>query len=311
MAGDDRALTDDQLRGLLVFINQGLPDQVANPLFAAVGKGNCAACHVGAELTAASVTNVAGKPTPVFDVSPTLVDGRLAPGTTENRLLDEGFFNIGVRPTGEDPGRGGTELGQPLSWAKQAQMGLFGIALPAGSTTTTDAAGVDGAFKTPGLRNVELTGPYFHTGGQGTLLQVVQFYQRQGDFSNVNIASLYDDLSDVSFTSADEEPLVAFLMSLTDERVRDERAPFDHPQLFVPNGHPGDSNAITRFSTIDGVKVAADAMIEVPAVGSNGKPARVADWSLTRAFLIGGMGASAIVMVLLIARARKTKREYP
>jgi cytochrome c peroxidase len=28
---------------------------------------------------------------------------------------------------------------------------------------------VDGAFKAPTLRNVELTGPYFHNGGQATL----------------------------------------------------------------------------------------------------------------------------------------------
>lgn len=33
--------------------------------------------------------------------------------------------------------------------------------------------------------------------------------------------------------------LVAFLKSLTDERVRIAAGPFDHPQIFVPNGHPG------------------------------------------------------------------------
>ena len=33
--------------------------------------------------------------------------------------------------------------------------------------------------------------------------------------------------------------LVAFLKALTDERVRSAAAPFDHPQIFVPNGHPG------------------------------------------------------------------------
>jgi len=42
---------------------------------------------------------------------------------------------------------------------------------------------VDGAFKTPGLRNVELTAPYFHNGGQLTLEQVVDFYNRGGDFA--------------------------------------------------------------------------------------------------------------------------------
>ena len=41
---------------------------------------------------------------------------------------------------------------------------------------------VDGTFKTPGLRNVALTAPYFHNGGQATLAQVVEFYDRGGDF---------------------------------------------------------------------------------------------------------------------------------
>ncbi|MDP1990543.1 MAG: cytochrome c peroxidase [Syntrophales bacterium] len=44
----------------------------------------------------------------------------------------------------------------------------------------------DGAFKAPGLRNVELTGPFFHTGSFLTLRQVVDFYFRGGDFPVTN-----------------------------------------------------------------------------------------------------------------------------
>lgn len=40
----------------------------------------------------------------------------------------------------------------------------------------------DGNFKAPQLRNVELTGPYFHTGSYLTLRQVTEFYLRGGDF---------------------------------------------------------------------------------------------------------------------------------
>ena len=40
---------------------------------------------------------------------------------------------------------------------------------------------VDGSFKVPTLRNVELTGPYFHNGGYATLEQVVDFYSRGGN----------------------------------------------------------------------------------------------------------------------------------
>jgi hypothetical protein len=44
----------------------------------------------------------------------------------------------------------------------------------------------NGAFKAPSLRNVELTGPYFHTGSYLTLGQVVDFYLRGGDFPETN-----------------------------------------------------------------------------------------------------------------------------
>ena len=41
----------------------------------------------------------------------------------------------------------------------------------------------------------------------------------------------------VLLLTADEiDAIVAFLETLTDERVLFQCAPFDHPQLFVPNG---------------------------------------------------------------------------
>lgn len=50
---------------------------------------------------------------------------------------------------------------------------------------------------------------------------------------------------------------MAFLLALTDERVKYERAPFDHPQLFVTQGH--------NDSTL------ADIVTEIPAVGAGGR----------------------------------------
>ena len=64
----------------------------------------------------------------------------------------------------------------------------------------------------------------------------------------------------------DKQALVAFLKSLTDERVRYRRAPFDHPQLFLTNGHPGNQTSVAG----DGKKQARDIMFELPAVGRNG-----------------------------------------
>jgi len=56
------------------------------------------------------------------------------------------------------------------------------------------------------------------------------------------------------------------MQSLTDDRVRYERAPFDHPQLYITNGHPGDQNAVTD----DGTGQATTTVVELPAVGRNG-----------------------------------------
>jgi hypothetical protein len=70
-----------------------------------------------------------------------------------------------------------------------------------------------------------------------------------------------------TLTSDEIDAIVAFLQALTDERVLYRRAPFDHPQLFVPNGHPGDSSATVDA---DGDGRADDVMVEIPAVGAAG-----------------------------------------
>jgi hypothetical protein len=67
-------------------------------------------------------------------------------------------------------------------------------------------------------------------------------------------------------TAEEQAALVAFLKSLTDERVRFQRAPFDHPQIFVPNGHPGDTSHVPS----DGTGKAQDSLIAIPAVGAGG-----------------------------------------
>lgn len=152
----------------------------------------------------------------------------------------------------------------------------------------------DGAFKAPPLRNVEMTGPYFHTGSYLTLRQVVDFYMRGGDFPLTNAENrdphvvdlnmqafafgrttgadlldpvnhvfsvnpsftlvgtfadglpdtvyLYDAMPDTDHAISPEYAtpedakvaLVKFLLSLTDPRVKYERAPFDRPEIFVP-----------------------------------------------------------------------------
>ena len=116
-----------------------------------------------------------------------------------------------------------------LSAAQLASIGqLKGTLIPAGASVS-----VRGAVKTPGLRNVELTAPFFLNGGQATLEQVVDFYSRGGDFPSADVDP---NLERAGFSADDKAAVVAFLKSLTDERVRSQSAPFDHPSLIVPNG---------------------------------------------------------------------------
>ena len=102
-----------------------------------------------------------------------------------------------------------------------------------------------GFFKAPQLRNIALTAPYFHNGSQLTLEQVVEFYDRGGDFNTFGEEHQYMD-SDVDLlglTLQDKTDLVDFLRNgLTDPRTVNQAAPFDHPQLLTPNGHPHSAN---------------------------------------------------------------------
>ena len=95
---------------------------------------------------------------------------------------------------------------------------------------------VNGAFKVPTLRNIEFTGPYMHNGGMSTLEQVMEFYNRGGDFVNLELA---DNIEPLDFSDEQLADLVAFLRTLTDGRVLVRQAPFDHPELFVAHGFGG------------------------------------------------------------------------
>ncbi|MEQ1641934.1 MAG: cytochrome c peroxidase [Pyrinomonadaceae bacterium] len=113
------------------------------------------------------------------------------------------FFNIGVRPQIEDHGQ-------------------------AGVTMNPDD---DGRFKTPGLRNIDLHGTYMHNGRFATLEEVVDFYDRGGDFKASNLAPAIRELG---LSPQEKADLVAFIRRpWIDTRVSKELPPFDRPRLFT------------------------------------------------------------------------------
>jgi hypothetical protein len=72
----------------------------------------------------------------------------------------------------------------------------------------------------PSLRNLELTAPYFHNGGQRTIRNVVEFYNRGGDFREHNVQNIDFEIGKLNLTSQQIDDLVAFLSRpLTDPRI--------------------------------------------------------------------------------------------
>ena len=253
-----------------------------------------------------------------------LIDVEVAIGdlrVLEPALYDNGFYNIGVRPTNEDLGVGGEDpFENPLSHTRQYLQilrrqnvrdpfevdpckfevpfdpsldvfffpGGFGESIECDSDhdgvidfETAEPAhnranrqsirqarvAVDGAFKTSGLRNIALSGPYFHNGGQETLAQVVEFYNRGGDFNNH--PNKDPDITSLGLSDDEKEALVAFLESLTDWAVANEEAPFDHPSLVLFNGHRDDENYV--HPDPNRPARGTDRTIDVPAIGRRGR----------------------------------------
>ena len=253
-------LTTGQLRGLHLF----------------QGKAGCIACHGGPELTNASVGTVTGFPAE-----------RMIMEDDSARVYDTGYYHIGVRPTAEDAGLAGNDpvAGLPLSQAEILRQhvcdggyetvivpGRRGDGIAPAPMNCNDDVARGGFFKAPQLRNVALTAPYFHNGSQLTLEQVVEFYNRGGDFNTVEEVKYMDpDIELLGLTAQEKIDLVDFLRNgLTDPRTVAQAAPFDHPQLFTPNGHPQSANGYPITPDPKHPDRATDQLMEVPAVGAKG-----------------------------------------
>lgn len=242
------------------------------------GATNCSACHAGTEMTTASVTAAAF----ITNIDNALID-QMVVANNQDSIYDNGYNNTAVRRTTDDIGREGnspfpnplTGAPIPLSFCTMAQLQAVGnlpfqsIFLPPQIPSTFPVSN-HGAFKVPGMRNIELTAPYFHNGGDLTLEQVVDFYTRGGNFPVANINDRDPLINQLGALGGGGGPaamaaLVAFMKSLTDERVRNESAPFDHPELRIPNGDPAfpvdaDGLSIIRARDENGVPAPAFAV---------------------------------------------------
>ncbi|WP_445368947.1 cytochrome c peroxidase [Methylomonas sp. BW4-1] len=136
-------------------------------------------------------------------------------------------------------------------------------------TTEKMSIATKAAFKVPTLRNIELTGPYMHNGSMSTLEQVLEFYSRKGNFNNDNKHIVVNQIALSGQPASIRADLIEFLKTLTDERVRYDKAPFDHPEIVVPHGHAGDNVAVTPGNPLNS-NLAIEETMTIPAVGANG-----------------------------------------
>jgi cytochrome c peroxidase len=75
------------------------------------------------------------------------------------------------------------------------------------------------SFKTSGLRNVLITGPYFHDGSQSTLWDVLDHYNK-GD--GIRDPWLDKDMQPLGLTESEIDDVVAFLATLTSSQYREQ-----------------------------------------------------------------------------------------
>jgi cytochrome c peroxidase len=90
-----------------------------------------------------------------------------------------------------------------------------------------------GAFKTPTLRDVELTAPYMHNGSIKTLIDVVRFYNRGGEGNS----HLDPEMKPLNLSNQDTNDLVEFLRALTSDDVL-KLAQTTKPQTRTPVNRP-------------------------------------------------------------------------
>lgn len=132
--GDAKALTPQQVQGFQVF----------------AGKGNCMACHSGANFT------------------------------------DNGFHNLGLKSWG----------------AAEPDVGRYAI---------KPIKAMQGAFKTPTVREVARTAPYFHDGSAKTLMDVVEHYDSGGQVTT----NLSPNIKPLNLSLEEKKALVAFMEGLS------------------------------------------------------------------------------------------------
>jgi cytochrome c peroxidase len=112
-------------------------------------------------------------------------------------FTDNGFHNVGLKSSEKSNANPGRYKQRPVALMK-------------------------GAFKTPTLREVSRTAPYFHDGSALSLREVVEYYARGGDIKT----NLSPSMRPVALSDQDKHDIVTFLEALSGPQL-----PFIYPIL--------------------------------------------------------------------------------
>lgn len=140
---------------------------------------------------------------------------------TQALFTDSRFHNIGVgfkRIRGKE-----AEIAAEFLAAKQAGADVDKTVLTdadaseLGRFAVTENLTTVGAFKTPTLRNVDLTAPYMHDGSLKTLKEVIDFYNNGGRLKETDPLSgfLSGGIRPLNLSAQQKKDLEAFLKALT------------------------------------------------------------------------------------------------
>jgi cytochrome c peroxidase len=177
LAGDLNALSESARNGMILFRT----------------KARCGVCHVFNQNFAA------------FATFPFFTDGIYR--NTGVAVNFTGFNALARRAMAAARDESGDALAALSKHERAGELGRF--------VTTGNTLDV-GAFRTPSLRNVELTAPYFHDGSAATLADVVRFYVKGGN-ENPNRDW---QLEPVPLTEIEQRDVVEFLKALTSDDAR-------------------------------------------------------------------------------------------
>ncbi|MGO4513489.1 cytochrome-c peroxidase [Bradyrhizobium sp. 2TAF36] len=136
-------------------------------------------------------------------------------------FTDNQFHNIGIGILHHDVASLAQQAERELVHGKQLDIDIAAIEgemSVLGRFLVTKRKSDIGAFKTPGLRNVLITGPYFHDGSMQTLWDALDHYNHGDGTSD---PWLDNDIEPLALTELEIDELVAFLASLTSAPYKD------------------------------------------------------------------------------------------